>query len=124
MDAETERRVINDSPMHIMEQVIERFPQSNKHDYVAQLKRVEFQILSLSDEVTILRQGLEQYIQLVEAQRKRYETIERRYNQLLEEVRDRQDGRRKGYRIPLASPLFDKAKRFSGIKKTELAPAG
>ena len=124
MAAEAGQSVINDSPMHIVEQVIERFSQSNKHDYVAQLKRVEFQILSLSDEVTILRQGLEQYIQLVEAQRRRYETIERRYNQLLEEVRERQDGRRRGYRIPLESPLFEKAKLFSGIKENRTRPGG
>lgn len=124
MNVEAGRSVINDPPMRIVEQVIERFAQSNKHDCVEQLKRVEFQILSLSDEVTILRQGLEQYIQLVEAQRRRYETIERRYNHLLEEVRDRQDGRRRGYRIPPESPLFDKARRFSGIKENRTRRGG
>lgn len=124
MTVEADRSVINDAPMHIVEQVIERFSQSNKHDYVAQLKRVEFQILSLSSEVTILRQGLEQYIQLVEVQRKRYETIERRYNQLVEEVRARQDGRRRGYRIPIESNLFAKARRLSGIKENKTRPGG
>ncbi|MDP0588267.1 MAG: hypothetical protein QS748_03330 [Candidatus Endonucleobacter bathymodioli] len=108
--------VINDPPMRIVEQVIERFEESKKRECVEQLKRVEFQILSLSDEVTILRQSLEQYIQLVEAQRRRYEVIEKRYNRLRDEVRDRQDGRRRGFRIPIDSPIFDKATKFQGLK--------
>jgi hypothetical protein len=117
VDTANGRSVINDAPMRIAEQVIERFEQSKKLEYVEQLKRVEFQILSLSDEVTILRQGLEQYIQLVEAQRRRYEFIENRYNRLLHDVKGRQDGRRKNFRIPLDSPIFDKAKRLSGLKE-------
>jgi hypothetical protein len=117
VDTASGRNVINDPPMRIAEQIIERFAQSKKLVYVEQLKRVEFQILSLSDEVTILRQGLEQYIQLVEAQRRRYELIERRFNRLLDEVRDRQDGRRRGFRIPVDDPIFNKAKRFRGLKE-------
>jgi len=108
--------VINAPPMRIIEQVIERFGESKKLECLEQLKRVEFQILSLSDEVTILRQGLEQYIQLVEAQRRRYEVIESRYNRLRDEVRDRQDGRRRGFRIPMDSLIFDKAAKFRGLK--------
>lgn len=117
VDTATGRNVINDAPMRIAEQIIERFVQSKKLVYVEQLKRVEFQILSLSDEVTILRQGLEQYIQLVEAQRRRYEVIEGRYNRLLHDVKGRQDGRRKNFRIPADSPIFDKAQKLSGLKE-------
>ena len=117
VDTASGRNIVNDPPMRIAEQVIERFAQSKKLEYVEQLKRIEFQILSLADEVTILRQGLEQYIQMVEAQRRRYEVIETRFNRLLDEVKDRQDGRRRRFRIPVDDPLFKSARTFRGLKE-------
>ncbi len=117
-------QTITTAPMQIMSEIISRFEQSQRHRHVRQLQRIEFQILSLSAEVVLLRDTLEQYVRLHAEQRRRYNKIEERYTRLKAAVEEVQDGRRRGFRLSLEDPIFSDAKRLSGLKEVKSRHGG
>lgn len=117
-------QTVTTAPMQLMSDIISRFEQSQRHKHVRQLQRIEFQILSLSAEVALLRNTLEQYIRLHAEQRRRYNRIEERYMKLRAAVDEVQDGRRRGFRLSIGDPLFADAKRLAGLKEVKSRQGG
>lgn len=106
----------NYPPMKIIHMILERFERRGFNDEYNMISRTYWNLLNAGEQISSIRKNLDVYIRLHESQRKLYNRIEERYNDLASRVKALQDGKRKGNRIKSSDAHFDISTRFHGLK--------
>lgn len=102
-------------PMQILKDIVEEFETRKWRNEYGTTNRAYLSILGYADQVGIIRRGLDTYLQLYGRQRKVYNNIESRYNDLLDRVRAMHDGKAK-FRLKSSDEHFSLAAAFFGLK--------
>lgn len=105
----------NLAPMAVFGEILKQLRARKRHAEYTVVNRAYLNILGYAEQVSSIRRGLDSYLQLYDDQRKIYNNVEARYNDLLEKVTALDNGKSR-YRLKSTDTHFDRAKGFIGLK--------
>lgn len=105
----------NLAPMAVIGEILKQLRVRKRHAEYAVVNRAYLNILGYAEQISSIRRGLDSYLQLYDDQRKVYNNIEARYNDLLERVTALDNGKSR-YRLKSTDEHFKCAKGFIGLK--------
>ena len=105
----------NDAPMRIIDDLKERFARRGLHKEFDSINRPHLAMLHSAERIALILRSLDSYLRMHDRQRKLYEGIESRYQQLLTRVQSLHDGKAK-YRLKSSDPHFRGLTSLSGLK--------
>lgn len=105
----------NLAPMAVIGEILKQLRVRKRHAEYAVVNRAYLNILGYAEQISSIRRGLDSYLQLYDDQRKVYNNIEARYNDLLERVTALDNGKSR-YRLKSTDEHFKLANGFIGLK--------
>ena len=104
------------SPMALVQKIIQRFYEHRKGEHVTRLQRIQFHILHLGEDVAAIAKSLETYVRYAQQERLRYNRTEALYNQLLDAAREKQQGQLRDFLLKPEHEVFDASRVFGNFK--------
>lgn len=105
----------NDAPMRIIDDIKVRFSRRGLHKEFDSINRAHLAMLHSAERIALILRSVDTYLRMHDRQRKLYEGIETRYQELLGRVQSLHDGKAK-YRLKSVDPHFTALSSLAGLK--------